>query len=78
MKYHTFRRQYLAGGLRRADLKNSPFDQFQVWLDQALSSEIRDPTAMVLSTIDETGKPGQRIVLMKEFSKRGFVFFTNY
>ena len=33
MKYDSFRRQYLAGGLRRADLMNSPFDQFQVWLD---------------------------------------------
>ena len=78
MKYHDFRRQYLAGGLRRADLKSSPFDQFQDWLDQALLSEIRDPTAMVLSTIDDTGKPWQRIVLMKDFSKRGFIFFTNY
>ena len=78
MKYQDFRRQYLAGGLRRANLKNSPFDQFQVWLDQALSSEIRDPTAMVLSTIDETGNPWQRIVLMKDFCKRGFIFFTNY
>ena len=78
MKYHDFRRQYLAGGLRRADLKRSPFDQFQDWLDQALFSEIRDPTAMVLATIDDTGKPWQRIVLMKDFSKRGFIFFTNY
>jgi len=78
MKYHDFRRQYLAGGLRRADLKSLPFDQFQDWLDQALFSEIRDPTAMVLSTIDGTGKPWQRIVLMKDFSKRGFIFFTNY
>ena len=78
MKYHDFRRQYLAGGLRRDDLMNSPFDQFQLWLDQALSSEIRDPTAMVLSTIDYTGKPWQRIVLMKAFSSSGFIFFTNY
>ncbi len=78
MKYQDFRRQYLAGGLRRADLMRSPFDQFQAWLDQAISSEIRDPTAMVLSTIDSTGKPSQRIVLMKDFSKKGFIFFTNY
>ena len=78
MKYHEFRRQYLAGGLRRADLRKSPFDQFQIWLDQALTSQIRDPTAMVMSTVDETGKPWQRIVLMKGFSKKGFIFFTNY
>ena len=78
MKYHDFRRQYLMGGLRREDLNESPYVQFKIWLEHAISSEIRDPTAMCLATIDKKGKLWQRIVLMKDFSNRGFTFFSNY
>ncbi len=52
--------------------------QFEQWLEQAVKGGLRDPTAMVLGTIDEQGMPGQRIVLLKDVSTKGFVFYTNY
>lgn len=58
--------------------KECPFDQFTDWFDQALKSEVTEPNAMVIATVDEEGKPSQRTVLLKYFDKDGFVFFTNY
>ena len=55
-----------------------PVKQFEQWLEQAVKGGLRDPTAMVLGTIDEQGMPGQRIVLLKDVSTKGFVFYTNY
>ncbi|MFV0277433.1 MAG: pyridoxamine 5'-phosphate oxidase [Parahaliea sp.] len=77
MEYEQFRREYLADGLTREMLDDCPVRQFERWLEQAVNSELKDPTAMVLSTIDETGLPWQRIVLMKGLSAGGFVFYTN-
>ena len=71
------RREYRFGRLTRDSLKDSPFDQFSLWLEQALSSAINDPTAMCLATADTSGRPWQRIVLLKHFDSRGFVFYTN-
>lgn len=78
MRYEDFRREYLAGGLSREMLDDCPIRQFEHWLQQAVESELEDPTAMVLATVDETGFPWQRIVLMKGVSPAGFVFYTNY
>ena len=46
-------------------------------MDQALEAGIQDPTAMSVATVDSSGKPWQRMVLLKEFDQRGFVFYTN-
>jgi pyridoxamine 5'-phosphate oxidase len=54
-----------------------PIMLFQQWLAEAESSEINDPNAMTLATIDENGRPAARIVLLKALDHRGFVFFTN-
>jgi len=78
LKYEDFRREYLAGGLSREALDSCPVQQFELWLKQAVEGGLRDPTAMVLATIDESGAPWQRIVLLKDVSTRGFVFYTNY
>jgi|TARA_R100000005_G_scaffold79178_2_gene46337 pyridoxamine 5'-phosphate oxidase len=78
VNYEEFRREYLAGGLRREMLASCPIAQFETWLQQAVAGNIADPTAMVLATIDENGGPWQRIVLLKGVSTRGFVFYTNY
>ncbi|TXS89268.1 pyridoxamine 5'-phosphate oxidase [Parahaliea maris] len=77
MGYEDFRREYLAGGLTRDMLDDCPIRQFEHWLKQTVDSELEDPTAMVLATIDEGGLPWQRIVLMKGVSTAGFVFYTN-
>jgi pyridoxamine 5'-phosphate oxidase len=76
--YEEFRREYLAGGLNRDMLDACPVAQFKLWLEQAVASGLRDPTAMVLATVDSSGAPWQRIVLLKGVSEAGFVFYTNY
>ena len=78
MRYEDFRREYQAGGLSREALDSCPVRQFELWLKQAVEGGLRDPTAMVLATIDEQGLPWQRIVLLKDVSTQGFVFYTNY
>ena len=78
MDISHFRREYLAGGLNRSDLDLDPVDQFATWFDQARKTDIADPTAMVLATVDHRGQPSQRTVLLKYFDQDGFVFFTNY
>jgi len=55
-----------------------PIEQFAHWFDEALRSEVDDPNAMTLATARPDGRPSLRIVLLKGFDERGFVFFTNY
>ena len=78
MDIENFRREYLQGGLRREDLDENPTQQFQTWLDQIIGSGLKDPTAMVISTVSDDGQPSQRIVLLKHFDETGFIFYTNY
>ncbi|MGF1749915.1 MULTISPECIES: pyridoxamine 5'-phosphate oxidase [Vibrio] len=77
MELEDIRREYSKGGLRRQDLLADPIDQFNAWLEQAVEAKLTDPTAMTVATVDETGQPFQRIVLLKNFDKNGFVFYTN-
>ncbi len=55
-----------------------PFRLFHHWFRQALGSSSLDPNAMALSTINPSGRPSSRMVLLKGLDKKGFVFFTNY
>lgn len=77
MELADIRREYTKGGLRRKDLKADPIDQFNLWLEQAIKAGLTDPTAMTVATVDENGMPFQRIVLLKNVDKDGFVFYTN-
>ncbi|MEW6122531.1 MAG: pyridoxamine 5'-phosphate oxidase [Pseudomonadota bacterium] len=54
-----------------------PFRLFVDWLEEARGSEPNDPNAMALATVDETGLPDVRMVLLNGFDERGFVFYTN-
>lgn len=78
MDISHFRREYLKGGLRRQDLSTDPVEQFTQWFEQARATDIADPTAMILATVDPMGKPSQRTVLLKYYDNSGYVFFTNY
>lgn len=78
MDISNFRREYLKGGLQRANLAADPVQQFTDWFEQARKTDIADPTAMILATVDPTGKPSQRTVLLKYYDNSGYVFFTNY
>ena len=72
------RKQYLFSALDEQSVLPDPFDQFQIWLQEAIESDQLEPTAMILSTVDEQGKPHSRVVLLKEFLNDSFVFYTNY
>lgn len=78
MKLEDLRRDYLMGGLELAELAADPIEQFQKWLAQAIELQLKDPTAMTVATVDATGQPSQRIVLLKQVDAQGLVFFTNY
>jgi pyridoxamine 5'-phosphate oxidase len=54
-----------------------PLDLFRTWYDEARETEINDSNAMALATADATGRPSVRMVLLKGFDARGFVFYTN-
>ena len=54
-----------------------PFVLFGAWLAEAATTEPNDPTAMALATVDGDGMPNARIVLMKGYDERGFVFYTH-
>jgi pyridoxamine 5'-phosphate oxidase len=72
------RKQYHYAALTEDKVLNNPFQQFQLWMTDAIASIEAEPTAMVLSTVDAHMQPHSRVVLLKDFSEKGFVFFTNY
>ncbi len=78
MKLESLRREYLKGGLHRKDLTPDPFDQFDLWMQQAIDLDITDANAMTVATVGADNQPSQRIVLLKHVDKAGFVFYTNY
>ncbi len=55
-----------------------PIQQFRKWYAEAVDGGIYDPAIMTLATADKDGKPSARIVLLKDFDERGFVFYTDY
>jgi pyridoxamine 5'-phosphate oxidase len=72
------RKEYTRESLDEAHVDRDPVIQFGKWFDEALKSELREPTAMALATVDAQGRPSSRMVLLKGFDARGFVFFSNY
>ena len=80
MKYtYKKRTNYSKGTIDSKILEGNPLDFFLLWLKEAIDSNLIDePNAMSLSTISDDGFPKSRIVLLKDFSKKGFTFFTNY
>ncbi len=64
--------------LTKKDVNPDPFKQFGTWFDEAFETITVVPNAMILSTSNQNGRPSSRVVLLKGFSEKGFVFFTNY
>lgn len=69
---------YTRASFDESDAQASPIEQFRSWFDQAVESQLHEPNAMVLATVNSQGQPDARVVLLKGFDARGFVFFTNY
>ena len=78
MSIANLRREYTQHGLSEAEVDPDPFAQFRAWFDQALAAQLPEPNAMTLATATPEGMPSARVVLLKAFDQRGFVFYTNY
>ncbi len=76
--FEQLRKDYRLQSLLEKDVKEDPLQQFRKWWQESLDSKIEEPNAMTLATATPEGKPSARIVLLKEISDRGLVFFTNY
>jgi pyridoxamine-phosphate oxidase len=72
------RRNYVKHELTEKNVSANPFEQFGQWFEDAGKAEVLEPNAMTLATATKAGKPSARIVLLKSFSERGMVFYSNY
>jgi pyridoxamine 5'-phosphate oxidase len=72
------REEYTRAGLRESDADPDPIEQFRGWFEEALGANLYEPNATTLATATSDGRPSARVVLLKGFDERGFVFYTNY
>ncbi|QEC67593.1 pyridoxamine 5'-phosphate oxidase [Panacibacter ginsenosidivorans] len=72
------RKNYSLETLDETNIAGSAMEQFTIWWEDAVKSEIDEVNAMTLATATPDGKPSARIVLLKDYDERGFVFYTNY
>ena len=72
------RKEYTRAGLKESEADPNPIEQFRTWFDEVLTSNLHEPNAMILATATLDGRPSARVVLLKGFDERGFVFYTNY
>jgi len=77
-KLEHIRREFDLDRLDESKLPADPLGLFTAWLEEATRSENPDPTAMTLSTVDQSGSPSSRIVLLKKIQDNRLIFFTNY
>jgi pyridoxamine 5'-phosphate oxidase len=72
------RKEYSQRSLDKSDILDIPSEQFTIWLNEAIECAALEATAMNLSTVDQSGKPSSRIVLLKGIEDGNFIFYTNY
>lgn len=72
------RTDYTKATLSPEEAEEKPIDQFRLWFGEAQKAKAQEVNAMNLSTVSADGRPSSRIVLLKDISEEGFVFFTNY
>ncbi|MDD2697232.1 MAG: pyridoxamine 5'-phosphate oxidase [Arcobacteraceae bacterium] len=72
------REEYTTKGLHRKDMLENPYEQFELWFNQAVDAKLIEPNAFTLATVGVDLKPSQRTVLLKRYDESGFVFFSNY
>ena len=78
MDISNMRDEFTLKGMDEKDLASNPFSLFETWFREAGEAGLRMPNAMTLATVGTDGQPSLRLVLLKLFDKKGFVFFTNY
>ena len=72
------RKSYEQAELDEQSAASVPLQQFDRWLTEAIEAKLPEPNAMTLATVDASGRPSARIVLIKDYDARGFVWYTNY
>lgn len=72
------RKDYQLKRMDESDVAKNPFEQFTQWWNDAIDSKIEEVNAMTLCTATKSGKPSARVVLLKGYNSKGFIFFTNY
>jgi pyridoxamine 5'-phosphate oxidase len=78
MSAADMRKDYTQRGLSESDLDPDPIAQFARWFEQAVSAGLPEPNAMTLATATRAGRPAARMVLLKSYDPRGFVFYSHY
>ena len=78
MNLSDMRRNDAEQALDFGQLKANPFIQFEHWMRAAIESQLLEPNAMGLATVDASAQPTLRTVLLKGFDERGLVFYTNF
>jgi pyridoxamine 5'-phosphate oxidase len=78
MSIADIRREYARARLDETDVSHDPFVEFARWFAEAQEAQVPEPTAMTLATSSADGHPSARVVLLKGFDQRGFVFFTDF
>ena len=78
MSIAALRREYRGEPLNETDVAADPCEQFRRWFDEAIRAELPLPNSMTLATVGASGQPSARIVLLKDFDREGFVFYTNF
>lgn len=78
LNLNHIRKDYQNGKLEIESVHDDPIEQFKQWLDEAITSNIEEPTAMILATCGSDLQPSVRVVLLKAVDHSGFEFFTNY
>jgi pyridoxamine 5'-phosphate oxidase len=74
----NLRKEYSLQTLDESSVDPDPFVQFERWFQETMNAQLPEPNAVVLATVSADGRPSARVVLLKGFDHRGFVFFTNY
>lgn len=74
----AIREDYAKSSLNETDVLRNPIEQFSKWFQEAIAAEVTEPTAMVVSSADQKGRPSSRVVLLKDIKSNGISFFTNY
>ncbi|MFT4073364.1 MAG: pyridoxamine 5'-phosphate oxidase [Dysgonamonadaceae bacterium] len=78
LNIYDLRKDFTLKELDEMQLPQSPVEAFEIWFQEAMQSQVNEPGAMNLATVNSEGSPSSRIVLLKEIKPDGFVFFTNY
>lgn len=78
MDFTDQRLSYEKGELDQQSIPASPFELFKAWMDEAIAQKVQEPYAMSLATCGADNKPSVRIVLLREITETGIVFYTNY